>query len=326
MNRSPWISGNRWLGAAAAIAAGGLGMAFYSGYLARRAEEMVPADGKFIEVEGARVHYVDRGPVSGSGPTIVMVHGLGGQLRNFSYALLDRLSVDHRVILIDRPGSGYSTLAKGMAPSITRHGQVVAAVIRALELDRPLLVGHSLGGAVSLSVALEAPELIRGLVLIAPLTQCQTDVPDAFRGLAMIPAAARLLFAQTIATPMGALTGKRAMEVVFAPDAVPQDFATRGGGALSLRPANLANASAELDGINDDLAMMVPRYPGIDLPVSILFGRHDAILDPGLHGHRTAAQIPGTVLETIEGGHMVPVTAPDATLRFVAAALKRTEG
>ena len=69
-----------------------------------RAQAAVPADGHFVRVNGKRVHYRDEG----SGPTIVMIHGLAGQMRNFSYALLDKLASDHRVILIDRPGSGYS--------------------------------------------------------------------------------------------------------------------------------------------------------------------------------------------------------------------------
>ena len=167
-------SGARWtlgtlFGSAALTAAGGLGLSLYSGRIAREAERLVPPDGRHLQVDGARLHYVERG----SGPAIVMIHGLGGQLRNFGYAMLEPLARDHRVILVDRPGSGYSTADDDSEPGIAAQAAIVARFIEALGIDRPLLVGHSLGGAVALSLALERPDLIRGLALIAPLTQPQ---------------------------------------------------------------------------------------------------------------------------------------------------------
>ncbi len=305
-----------WVGGAALAAASGLGLAFYANQVARTAESLVPADGRFLDVAGARLHYVDEG----SGPAIVMVHGLSGQLRNFSYALLDLLKNEYRVILVDRPGSGYSTADAGTPPGLIAQGAMIAELITALKLDRPLLVGHSMGGAVALALALDRPELIRGLGLIAPLTQMQDTVPDVFRGLAMVPQSARLLFAQTIGTPLSKLTQGPVLAAVFAPEIAPDDFGIRGGGLLSQRPAAIAAASAELFGANTDLQRMVSRYGDLHVPTSILFGRQDAILDPGLHGHRIAAVVPGAKIETIEGGHMLPVTVPDATARFVRAA------
>lgn len=308
--------GRTWIGGAVLAAASGLGLAFYASQVARNAEALVPADGQFLDVAGARLHYIDEG----SGPAIVMVHGLGGQLRNFSYALLERLTAHYRVILVDRPGSGYSTADPGTTPGLIAQGAMIAELIVALGLDRPLLVGHSMGGAVSLALALDRPELVRGIGLIAPLTQLQDTVPDSFRGLARVPQSARLVFAQTIGTPLSKLTARHTLAMVFAPEVPPEDFGIRGGGLLAQRPAAIATASAELFGANGDLRSMVPRYPGLCVPTSILFGRQDAILDPGLHGHRTAAVISNAKIETIEGGHMLPVTVPDATARFVRAA------
>ncbi len=305
-----------WIGGALVTAASGLGLAFYANHVAREAEAQVPAEGRFLDVAGARLHYIDQG----EGPAIVMVHGLAGQLRNFSYAMLERLTADYRVILVDRPGSGYSTADPGTSPGLIAQGGMIAALITTLGLDRPLVVGHSMGGAVALALALDHPELIRGLGLIAPLTQMQDTVPDSFRGLAMVPQSSRLVFAQTIGTPLSKLTARHTLRMVFAPEIPPEDFGIRGGGLLSQRPAAIATASAELFGANRDLRQMVPRYSELRVPTSILFGRQDAILDPGLHGHRTAAIIPGAKIDTIEGGHMLPITVPDATVRFVKAA------
>ena len=317
-------SGTRWtlgtmLGSVALTAAGGLGLSFYSDRIAREVERLVPQDGRHLQVEGARLHYVERG----SGPAIVMIHGLGGQLRNFSYAMLEPLAQDHRVVLVDRPGSGYSTADDDSEPGIVEQAAIIARFIETLGIERPLDVGHSLGGAVALALALERPALIRGLALIAPLTQPQDDVPEAFRGLAAIPPSMRRLMAQTLGTPMSRLTAERTLTAVFAPEPVPHDFAMRGGGALSQRPGAIAAAAADLASGGQDMAALALRYPDLVVPTAILYGREDAILDPTRHGHRTAAIIPGARIEVIEGGHMIPVTAPDATIRFVADASAR---
>ena len=317
-------SGTRWtlgtmLGSVALTAAGGLGLSFYSDRIAREVERLVPQDGRHLQVEGARLHYVERG----SGPAIVMIHGLGGQLRNFSYAMLEPLAQDHRVVLVDRPGSGYSTADDDSEPGIVEQAAIIARFIETLGIERPLVVGHSLGGAVALALALERPALIRGLALIAPLTQPQDDVPEAFRGLAAIPPSMRRLMAQTLGTPMSRHTAERTLTAVFAPEPVPHDFAMRGGGALSQRPGAIAAAAADLASGGQDMAALALRYPDLVVPTAILYGREDAILDPTRHGHRTAAIIPGARIEVIEGGHMIPVTAPDATIRFVADASAR---
>lgn len=307
------------LGSAALTAAGGLGLSLYAERIAREAERLVPQDGRHVQVDGARLHYVDRG----SGPGIVMIHGLGGQLRNFSYAMLEPLAQDHRVILLDRPGAGYSTADDGAEPTIPEQAAIVARFIETLGIERPLIVGHSLGGAVALALALERPALIRGLALIAPLTQAQSDVPEAFRGLAAIPPSLRRLIAQTIGTPMSPLTAERTLQAVFAPEVPPADFATRGGGALSQRPAAIAAAAADLASAGQDVAALAARYPALTVPTAILFGRDDAVLDPVLHGERTAAIIPGARIEVIDGGHMIPITASAASIRFVADASTR---
>ncbi|MGR6329149.1 alpha/beta fold hydrolase [Sphingomonas sp. XXL09] len=304
-----------------ALAASGFGLAGYSEWVAREAERLVPADGVFREVAGARIHYVDLG--DSAKPPIVMIHGLGGQLRNFSYAMAERLTADHRVLLVDRPGSGYSIAHGGAQPRIAEQAAIVARWIAALGLTRPLVVGHSLGGAVALALATTEPATIGGLALVAPLTQHQQEVPDAFRALAAIPPGFRRLIAQTVGTPMSRLVAERTLREVFAPEPAPADFATRGGGALSQRPGNIAAAAADLDSGGRDMPAIVARYPDVAMPVGILFGRGDTILAPALHGEATAAAIPRATLMLVDGGHMLPVTQPDVTADFVRTVAAR---
>src|SRR5690606_11676526 len=151
-----------WLLAAAL--AGLLGdFAFVTARVARQAERLVPPPGRFVTIDGHRIHYFDRR----QGRPIVFIHGLGGTQFHFLplFAALER---DFRLVALDRPGSGYSTRV-GLTPaSPKQHAAFIARFIDELGLERPLLVGHSLGGAIALAVALDHPDKISGLALIAP--------------------------------------------------------------------------------------------------------------------------------------------------------------
>lgn len=308
------------VGAAVAAGAVGGGLALWSALAARAAERMVPADGSFIEVEGARVHYVERG----SGPVMLLVHGLLGNVRHFSHGMIDLLARDFRVIAIDRPGSGYSVARGGTGqPGIEAQARIVIAFADALGLERPLLAGHSLGGAVALAAGLAAPDRFAALALIAPLTQPMDSVPPVFAALT-VPPPLRTLMSWTIAVPAGMLMGQRSAREVFAPDPVPADFATRGGGALSLRPAAFRAGSADLRAAGAAMATLAPRFGSLKPPVSILYGRQDNILAPALHGEATAATIPGARIELVDGGHMLPIIHPERTAQFLRDAYART--
>lgn len=306
-----------WTAIGAGAAAVGAGLALFSQWHGKRAEQQVPPDGKFLDVDGARLHYLD----IGEGPAIVMIHGLGGQLRNFTYALSERLP-GHRLVIIDRPRSGYSTVPAGVEPGLKDQADAIAKAIDALGLKRPLLVGHSLGGAISLSLALDHPGLVSALALIAPLTQPQTEVPAAFRGLAAGGASkvSRALVANLVAVPVGSLTRKRAQAMVFAPEPVPDDFSVRGGGALALRPGNVYAAIFEMQAAADEMQGIAARYGELQLPVSILYAREDAILDYKRNGEQTVGAITGARLELTDGGHMLPVTQPELTAAFIQRA------
>lgn len=307
------------IGAVVAVGAVAAGLVAFSAVVARRIERAVPPDGAFMDVTGGRLHYLD----AGSGPAIVIVHGLGGQLRNFRYALLARLTPRFRVILVDRPGSGYSSVS-GAFPSLRAQAAAIAELVGRLGLDRPLLVGHSLGGALSLALAVDHPGLVSGLALIAPLTQHDLgEVPPAFRLLAIQSPWLRRIVSWTLVAPMARLAGSERRAVVFAPDPVPADWEVAGGGLLTVRPNGFAAASADLVQVPRDLPSIEARYSSLRLPVDILFGRGDSILDPAVQGGRLVQQVPGARLDLIDGGHMIPATQPDRTADWLVAVHER---
>jgi pimeloyl-ACP methyl ester carboxylesterase len=295
-------------------------LALFTGWTARRVEQVLPPLGRFIEVDGARLHYVDEG----SGPVIVLIHGLAGQMRNFTHSLLERLQGDHRVIIVERPGSGYSTRAPEASAAIGAQAASIARFLDALAIERPLVVGHSMGGAVALALALNHPTSVAGLALLAPLTHPQDSVPAPFQGLAITSPLVRWLVAWPLAVPLSIVGRNAGLATIFGPQAAPSDFATKGGGLLGLRPRSFIAASRDLVAAVDDLAAMPARYAGLNIPVGILFGTGDRILDPAAHGEALAAKLPAAEFEVIDGGgHMILIASADRSAKFIARMAQR---
>jgi pimeloyl-ACP methyl ester carboxylesterase len=112
-------------------------------------------------------------------------------------------------------------------------------------------------------------------------------------------------------------TRDKVLEQVFRPEPVPADYLVAGGGALALRPGNIEASCADLQMAQVDADRMVAAYAEMKVPVAILYGRDDNLLDPKLHGERTAREIPGAKLTLVEGGHMLPFTQPLETAAWV---------
>jgi pimeloyl-ACP methyl ester carboxylesterase len=294
----------------------GAGLGIFTYRTAKRVEHGLPAAGRQVEVPGGAIHVHEQG----AGPALLLIHGLGGQMLNFHCGVVERLAEQFRVVSVDRPGSGYSVRAASTPADLSTQAAALAALIDKLQLGRPVVVGHSLGGALALTLAIEHPRCVAGLVLVAPLTHLQEGVPAAFRGLMIRAPWLRKLVAWTIATPASIVGRNAVLEQVFGPDPVPREFATRGGGLLSLRPSQFLAASADIQALPDSLPRIEARYGELKVPVSILFGRDDRILDWRENGEAFVRKVPGATLQLTDGGHMLPVTNPALTARFISQA------
>jgi pimeloyl-ACP methyl ester carboxylesterase len=281
-----------------------LGLALCTVWIARQARRLAPPIGRFIEVDGVILHYLDRG----AGPALVLVHGLGGNLRNF-HRLIEALSPTCRVIAVDRPESGYSKVRWGEHPKLRSQARIIARFIEKLELDRPVVVGHSLGGTLALALALDHPQRVRRLVLISALSQVERTPPALFNALNIHSSSLRWLIAWTLMAPVGWISHCQTLSALFAPELVPDSFDRESGGALGLRPASFIAASKDMVTVIDELECLVARYPTLAVPVDIIFGLQDPILDYRIHAEKLAAALPEATLHLIEGGHMIPVTA-----------------
>ena len=126
--------------------------------------------------------------------------------------------------------------------------------------------------------------------------------------------------AWTIAIPAAIRRGQETLAIVFGPDKPPADFATKGGGLLGLRPKNFIGGSEDVIGAAVDLPKMVERYSSLTVPIAILFGTNDGILNYESNGTTMQKKVSGLTLELVPGGHMLPVTAPKETAEFIKAA------
>ncbi len=298
-------------------------LALFNLALVRFVQALVPPIGRFVEVGGLRIHLVDSGAKPGQeGSPLVFIHGLLGQLNHFSFALAARFP-ERRLVLIDRPGSGYSQRARPQ--TLAAQAAIVAGAIEALGLERPVIVGHSLGGAVALALALGHREKIGGLALIAPLTHLVQKPPKPFAALSGHSRLALWFGAWTLGPVMTMLRAGAAREEVFAPDLLPAGFWNRGGGLLGVRPSALLAAASDVRTQPRELPAMAQRYGALDLPIGVLFGEGDKVLDPKGQGADFCASAPQAECVRIAGGHMLPVTRPAETEAFIREVLARVD-
>ncbi|WP_137934614.1 alpha/beta fold hydrolase [Mesorhizobium comanense] len=283
-------------------------------WIAAKATRLVPPVGKFIEIDGNRIHYVDEG----EGRPIVFVHGLGAQLHHFRHTIFGRFGPGYRLIALDRPGSGYSVRAAGATGRLPEQAQLVRRFIETLGLERPLVVGHSLGGAITLTLAVEHPDAISGIALLAPLTHLEAGMREK-TGLLNIPSRPlRWIMAHTVAIPMSLRYARPTMEFIFAPQTLPADYMTAGGGWLGLRPAHFQATSADVVAIERDLGRIEQRYGEIAMPAGILFGTADRVLDFHVHGAPMQGKIGALDFEAVDGiGHMPQFAEPKRIVDFI---------
>ncbi len=282
--------------------------------LTRQGLEAVPQLGQIVPVPGGSIQFVERGDPDN--PTIVMIHGLSGQLQHYTYALMDELADEFHVVAVDRPGCGYSTRDSADVASLPEQARMIHAFLQDRGIENAILVGHSLGGAISLAMALDYPQSVQALALLSPLTQKMPGTPPVFKPLEIRSEWLRNLIGHTIAVPLARKTAPMVLKDVFAPEPAPSDFLDRAGGALGLRPSAFITASQDVLGIEASLGPLSRRYKDLRVPGGVLYGAEDPILSA--HEHGTPMTDFGLAYQEMEGrGHMILITAPADCAAFI---------
>jgi pimeloyl-ACP methyl ester carboxylesterase len=304
MGRAPASRGK--IAAAGAVAAGiaAIGtMALAVQRQTQEAERLNPPQGQFIHVDGVKLHFTDSG---GSGSAVVLLHGNGAMIADLEISgLIDQLKARHRVIAFDRPGYGYSERPRGRTWTPRAQADLFRKALAQLEIQRPAVFGHSWGTLVALSLAIEYPMSVAGLVLASGYYYPSARADVVALSTPAVPVLGDAL-RYTIAPLIGWGIAPKAIAKMFAPLPVTESFKREFPVAMALRPAQL-RASAEEAGIMvPSAAALQHDYRKIEVPVTIIAGEDDEIVDTAMQSIRLHEDIPGSRLIVVpEAGHMI---------------------
>ena len=273
--------------------------------------------GRFIDIGGFAQHVVEMGPHDAQDALpVVVLHGASANLEDMHLALGERLGGRRRVIFVDRPGLGFSVRRAGEGASPAYQTAVLRDVLDQLGVERAIVVGHSWGGALALTFALDCPERTAGLVLVAPATHPGVWRLNKLNALLAGPVG--WLFARTLAFPFGAILIWPGSRTAFLPQTIPDRYVRRSAALLVLRPPTLMANWADVGRLDTFLERQVPRYATLTAPTIVLAGDRDPFVPAARHGEKLAAAAPGVKLVVLPGfGHMLHHAAADRVVEAV---------
>ena len=269
-----------------------------------------PPQGRMIEVDGATLHVVDIGPRD-AGPPIVMLHGASSNLEVMRHPLGDLLAKRHRVILIDRPGHGWSTRARRQDSTPEIQARMIDAALGRLGIDRAVFVVHSWSGALGARLALDHARRVAGLVMLAPVTHPWRGGVGRYNEIIAMPVIGPLL-AYTITLPLGYFIADSGARSVFMPQTMPDGFVKQSATPLLLRPREFIANAYDLVTLKSSVAAQAPRYGEIKMPVTIIAGEPDKTVKTDIHARPFATMVANAKLIVLPDlGHMVQSAVPD---------------
>ena len=287
-----------------------------SGTRAAQAEQNFPPEGQFVDVGGRKVHAV----VAGTGPDVVMIHGAGGNAREFTFSFLDLLKDRYRVIIFDRPGLGYTDRTSNEyervlgteAESPAEQAAMLQAAAIELGVDNPILVGHSYGATVALAWALNHPDNTAGVVNLAGPSH---PWPGGLGAFYTVPGSA--LGGVVVPTLVGGFASderiENAIPPIFAPQPVPEGYVEHIGGHLTVRPSSFRANARQVNTLRPHVVEMAGRYSDeLTVPLEIIHGDADKTVPLAIHSIPLSEAVPHATLTVLEGvGHMPHHARPD---------------
>jgi pimeloyl-ACP methyl ester carboxylesterase len=315
--KSSSTDGSLWKWGAGAAVAGAAAAAVYNSRKARRAERENPPLGKFIDVDGVRLHYLERG----EGDPVVLLHGNGTMIEDWIVSgVLDDLAKDRRVIAFDRPGFGHSERPRSRIWTPSAQAALIAKALTELKVEKPLVAGHSFGTLVALALGLNHPEAVSKLVLLGGYFYASVRADVLFVSQPAVPVVGDVM-RYTVSPLIGAAMLPRINARIFNPAPVPARWLEEFPLEMTLRPSQIRAESAEAAMMIPAAAALAPRYAELDLPVTIVAGKGDELVTPAGQSELLHQALPKSRYVPVEGaGHMVHHTATSAVLSAIRRA------
>jgi pimeloyl-ACP methyl ester carboxylesterase len=274
-------------------------------------DRLHPATGEMVDVAGARLHVIDIGPRDAATPPVVMIHGASSNLETMRRPLGDMLARNHRVILIDRPGHGWSRRDRLSDSTPAVQGRMIDEALGKLGVTGAILVVHSWAGSIGSLMALDYPARVAGLVMLAPVAYPWPGGVGTYNKVVTTPVIGPLL-AYTITLPLGLILAEPGTRAVFLPQTMPPNYVRDAAISLVLRPREFLANAWDLVTLKAAIVAQAPRYAAIKVPTVVIHGDADKTVSLNIHARPFAAAVPGAKLIVPAGvGHMVQNAVPD---------------
>lgn len=286
----------------------------------KNALQDAPPSGEILDIDGAKIHV----HVEGRGPDVILIHGAGGNWREWTYSLIPALKDEFRFFAVDRPGHGYSGRIPGRADTfetIDEQSALIAAAVTRLGAKDPIVLGQSYGGAVALSYALNHDA--SAAVIVAGVSNPWPGEIDRFYHR-MSGWLGRNVLAPVAAAFATKQRGQDTVEAIFAPDTPPPGYLEHMSLDLAVRPEQLVTNAGMVKSLRPQIVTQSQRYPSLDISVEILHGTADTTVPYDVHARPLNAKLPDPRLTTLDGvGHMPQHAAEPKLIEAIRSAAKR---
>lgn len=278
-----------------------------------------PENARSLLVDGLRIYVIDEG--SRDAPCIVVLHGSAGSCWDYN-ALVDELRTHYRVVVPERPGQGWSS--QPASYRLAGATNTLYETLRQLDVERPVLVGHSYGGLLAMRLAVDHPEYPAGLLLLCSggpgltLEGHHMERWVRLANAALNSRAAGTLVAWTAMPYLARLLTTRALRGNFGPDYERlSDDDIRHVKKIYSRPGIILASMREGACVQDDLTALIPLLDRIKAPTLVVTAELDRNVPPAV-GAATAKAIPGARSLELPGvAHNFPVSRPYEVARLL---------
>lgn len=269
----------------------------------------------FVDACGIKVHARSWGAEDAE--PVLLIHGASSDMGVFLPTVVPLLEKRFRVASYDRPGMGFTAMRPAGCERLQAQAHIAAGVIAAMGLKRPIVVGHSYGGSVALRLALDHPDKVSGLVLLAPVAYTWPGGVSWHLHWSSNPVVGGL-FNRFVTRPFVDAAMRGGMTRAFAPSLAPEDYFNRASVMRAGRPqAMLANA-LDVTALKREIIAQQDRYPEIKAPVGILTGVGDTVVSPTIHSLTLSRALPDARLYLLQNvGHLPHEAAPARLVELI---------
>ena len=279
----------------------------YTQYSINKIEKDHPPAGQFKTIDNIKMHY----QILGSGPVVVLLHAQPSNLKQFN-KLKNILKTNYTVISIDRPGMGYSESLKEQSPKrLMQQAQLIRGLVHEITNEKPILIGHSYGGALALSYATQFEDEISGLIVINTASHAWKKGKPWLPFRILSNPIYGKLFTNTFAMIYGQATISSSANSNFPNNQAPINYAKDTSAALTLRPKTLESYANDALNLREALKLQQNSYIELTIPITIMAGDEDTVTPNKIHSYILHNDISHSKLVKVSGvAHSIPELKP----------------